>query len=301
MGLTKFATNAGEMHLGPWIGKHLSLATIRRLAQRCGGILNVFPQIKMVSAIRANQWVISGQRANADERKKMSLEVCREHLTSLGEYFYYYYHRDELRTVMNVSPRIVEARDEISHNKRPTFLLGPHLGNFDLLGLFLAVLGLRPLVLSYPNPNASYKAQNKLREECGLDMQPLDFNAFRKAKKALKEGRCVVSGLDRVLPNAEEAKYKPRFFGHPAAVPVFYTRMALELGAVVRVISAIRQEDHSYYVDCSEAIEMEASDNLMEETLQNAEKVLQPAEQYILSAPRQWSMIHPVWPDLIPQ
>ena len=39
--------------------------------------------------------------------------------------------------------------------------------------MMLTWLGLRPLVLSYPNPNNAYKAQNKLREGLGVTVLPL--------------------------------------------------------------------------------------------------------------------------------
>ena len=96
-------------------------------------------------------------------------------------------------------------------HKVPTFVLGPHIGNFDLFGMTLCWLNVPIYVLAYPNPNNAYKAQNKLRAAVGMDIHPLSFSAFRGAKQALKEGKALVTGMDRPLENQEDAKYKYDF------------------------------------------------------------------------------------------
>jgi KDO2-lipid IV(A) lauroyltransferase len=227
-------------------------------------------------------------------------ETIRNVVGSLAEYFYYYQHPEEGLKRIILSPRAEDTVRDIVERKVPTILLGPHLGNFDLFGMSLTWLGVRPFVLSFPNPNNAYKAQNRMREAVGMSINPISFSTFREAKKALKDGYCVVTGLDRPLPDGEDAKYRPRFFGRETALPVFYARLALETNAVVRVACGIRREDGNYFVDATDPIPMERRDDLVEENVLNAENVLRPTEDFIRRAQSQWGMLHPVWPEVLP-
>jgi hypothetical protein len=45
---------------------------------------------------------------------------------------------------------------------------------------------------------------------------------------------------------------------------------------------------------------MERRDDLVEESVLNVERVLQPTEEFIRGAQSQWCMLHPVWPEVLP-
>ena len=237
---------------------------------------------------------------NKSQLQRLTRETIQNVVGSLAEYFYYYQHPKEGLEKIVLSPRAEETVRDIAERKVPTVLLGPHLGNFDLFGMSLTWLGIQPFVLSYPNPNNAYKAQNRMRESVGMSIHPISFSSFREAKKALKDGFCVVTGMDRPLPEGEDAKYRPRFFGREAALPVFYTRLALETNASVRVAYGVRREDGHYFVDATDPIPMEKRNDLVEESVLNAESVLRATEDFIRGSQSQWGMIHPVWPEVIP-
>lgn len=300
MGLKAFLEDSAAIKTGLWLGKNFKLPGLERLANGISSVLASRGNSSMVRNISANQWVVSGESCGKPQLQELTRETIQNVVRSLAEYFYYYQHPEEGKKKFVLSPSAEEALRDIVVRKTPTILLGPHLGNFDLFGMSLTWLGVRPYVLSYPNPNNAYKAQNRIREAVGMSMHPITFSSFREARKALNEGSCVITGLDRPLPEGEEAKYRPHFFGREAALPVFYGRMALETGANVRVACGVRCEDGNYLIDVTDPIPMEKRNDLVEENVLNAESVLRPTEDFIRGAPSQWSMFHPVWPEVLP-
>ena len=300
MGLRAFLEDSAAIKTGLWLGKNFKLTGLDRLAQIVGSTLASRRKSAMVRNIMANQWVVSGESMSKSQLEECARETIQNVVSSLAEYFYYYQHPEEGLKKIILSPRAEDTLHDIIDLKVPTILLGPHLGNFDLFGMSLTWLGVRPYVLSFPNPNNAYKAQNRMREAVGMSINPISFSTFREAKKALKEGFCVVTGLDRPLPEGEVAKYRPRFFGRETALPVFYTRLALDTNATVRVACGVRREDGYYFVDATDPIPMEKRNDLVEESVLNVERVLRPTEDFIRHAQSQWCMLHPVWPEVLP-
>jgi KDO2-lipid IV(A) lauroyltransferase len=300
MGLKAFLEDSAAINVGLWLGKNFRQKGLNHLADFIGSVLASRRNSSLVRNISTNQWVISGESMDKSQLEQRTRETIGYVVGSLAEYFYYYQHPEEGKKMIAFSPTVEDAVRDITERKVPTILLGPHLGNYDLFGMSLTWLGVQPYVLSYPNPNNGYEAQNRMREAIGMNIHPISLSSFREAKKALKEGYCVVTGTDRPLPEGEEAKYRPRFFGREVALPVFYGRLALETNAVVRVACGIRREDGYYFVDATDPIPMEKRDDLVEENVLNAESVLQLTEKFIRRAQSQWCMLHPVWPEVFP-
>ena len=300
MGLKAFFEDSAAVKTGLWLGKHFKLKGLNHLADLISSVLASRRNSLMFRNIQANQWVVAGEKLSISQLEQYTCETIRNVVVSLAEYFYYYQHPEEGKKMIVLSPTAEEAMRDIVDRKVPTLLLGPHLGNYDLFGMSITWLGVKPYVLSYPNPNNAYKAQNSMREALGMSMNPISFSSFREAKKALKEGYSVVTGIDRPLPDGEEAKYRPHFFGRETALPVFYGRLALETNAVVRVACGVRSEDGHYFVDATDPIPMEKRNDLVEENVFNAESVLRPTEKFIRKAQSQWCMLQPVWPEVLP-
>lgn len=296
MGLKEFLQDEGSVRLGLFLGRHLSLGAGNYWATHVGRYLASKPNRALLKDIKANQWVITGGKLSPTDLDAIAELVVVNLTRALFEYFYYYQHPEEGKQLTRLSPEMSTALDEMLSGKVPTLVLGPHLGNFDLFGMMLTWLGLRPLVLSYPNPNNAYKAQNKLREGLGVRVLPLTPSAYREARLALRAGTSVITGLDRAVP--DNHKYMPVFFGHPAPLPVFYVNLALDTGAKVRVACGVRQEDGSYLLDSSKPLKFTRYATHEETYLRNAEMALAEAEKFVLRNPAQWAMFHPVWPHV---
>ena len=300
MGLKEFIQDSAAIKAGLWVGKTFSLPALRRLAKFLGKVLASRHSSNLVRNIKANQWVVCGEQLTKDELQEQTLRVITSQLTSLAEYYYYYHHPDEGRNLIHLTPEAQRAVSDVRDRKVPTFFVGPHIGNFDFFLMALRWLEVPLYVLAYPNPNNAYREQNKLRASVGVDIHPISFTSFRNAKQAVKDGKALATGIDRPLHNPEDAKYKPIFFGRPAALPIFYARLCLETGAVARVIGSYRQLDGTYMIDASEPIVMESHPDLMKENLLNVEKVLKPTEDFIRNYPSDWAMFYPVWPEVFP-
>jgi len=295
MELKRFLQDEGLVRLGKSLGKNLSLRGIRRLANLVAGILNLHPKSHMRSVIKDNLSVVLGKKAEDETVNALSREVIRNLLWAHADYFYLYQNPEENKSVIDFSPTAMEMIEDVKKRHQPTVICGPHYGNFDLFGLTLARQGVPMMVLSVPNPQGVYSAQNEMRNQSGMNVRPIDMKAIRDAKKFLLEGNVVVTGIDRPVEDPQNAKYKPLFFGKPAAVPVFYTRFGLEDGVKMRVAYCARQSDGRYLVDCSAPIEMRQYKKLEEEYEQNAQAILSKAEKVIRKEPEQWLMLHPVW------
>ena len=275
MTIKDYFQDTGPISVGLWLGKHCSLRGGRRLAAFAAGIISAFQTSRMMQAIKANQWVVSDGSLNRAQLVERSKEVTRNIVLNLFEYFYYYQHIDEARQRVVLSPEM-EAMLEDCRQGQLQIILGPHLGNFDLFGMMLVKMGLKVVVLSFPKPNQTYLAQNKLREQVGMRIMPINLSAFREAKRLmLKEGYSFVTGLDRPIDSKEDQKYKPAFFGRPTNLSTYYVRLARETGASRRV--RVVHEDGSL-ATLHPANSMMS--DLTDDIVLNAGKILREAEGY---------------------
>lgn len=269
-----------------------------RLATLIGNLLGSLTGNKMVKAIRANQYVIHGQEMSADALEQTPKTIFISAAKCIFDYFHFLRRPERLQKIVSISPEAKKVLERIQNNE-PTVVVCPHLSNFDLMGYALALHKIDIQVLSFPNPNEAYKIQNRLRERTGINVTPLDFNAFRQAQLRLQKGGSVLTGLDRPLADDDEAKYSPRFFGYETNLPVAYIRMALKAKAPVMILAAITLPDGSYRLVGSDPIWLTPNDDLETETLSNAEKVLKIAEPIIAKHAQQWAMFYPIWPQFL--
>jgi len=262
------------------------------IADRIISFRNALP----VRAVRANQWVVNGERLSAAELDHLTRLVYRYKARALYDYYHDLGKKEKVLERVRLSPVMEEHLKRMMRAERGTMLVIPHLGNFDEAGQMLAIKGLHFQILSYPNPSSGYRWENRLRKLMGLEITPMSIESMRQAKHRLQSGGVVLTGMDRPL---EETRYYPRFFGRPAPVPVAYIGMALQTRTPVVVIGVFTQPGNKLLVDASEQIEMTPDHDREQEIIRNAEKVLQAAEQMILRAPAEWGMFYPVWPETL--
>ncbi len=244
-------------------------------------------------AIRGNQYVASGMTLSGTALD----DAVRETLTMSGRFLYDMYHLPRRPEALLTKVAINDTFERFLRDtpKGPHVFVGVHLGNFDLLGQSLGVKGWRAQVLSVADPNGGYQWQNEMREQTGLEMTPVTIEALKRAARRLAEGGSVLTGIDRPLPGTG---LKPRFFGHPAELPVLHVRLAMRAKAPVVVMCAPLRDDGLYELWASEPIEMPGSVKDDAAVLANAERALAFAEEIITREPRQWAMPHAVWPDI---
>ena len=280
------------------IGKVLPRKSGLKLASRIGTLLGKNKQNPMVKAIRANQWVIRGQSVKPEVLNIIPKMVFESSAKCFFDYFHFLSRPEKLKEIVEISPEAMAAFERIWRNE-PCVIVCPHTSNFDLMGYVLTLYDLDVQVLSFPNPNTSYKLQNKLRKSLGIRVTPMSLSAFREARKRLKKGGSILTGLDRPLDNTQEHKYKTSFFGFESNLPVSYVRMAKEADAPVFIMAATSQPGGKYRLEGSQPIWMEAGENLESEICWNAKRVLSEVEPIIKQYAEQWAMFYPVWPQFL--
>ena len=248
-------------------------------------------------AISQNQWVAHDGKLTPQQLRHKIRQVYQNQ----GRLLYDFYHNldrpDEINKLVSLSASFQKMVDECKSGrmKQGTLLLMPHVSGFNLAGLYLAKIGFRFLSLAIPNPNHGYAWQNKIRNDRGMEVIPMDLKGISIARKRLQRGGVVLTGVDRPWENTD---HHPLFFGRPAELPVAYIKLALRTNARVFGVGFRTRPDHSCVVDLSPQIEMESSDDPNRELLLNAEKVLKVLEAFIRVDPTQWMMFLPVWPGV---
>ena len=249
---------------------------------------------RIVRAVRANQRVVRGEGVRDAELEQAVGEVFHNSARSIFELYRGIQYPQEAweSIVMDPSAGFLLHRPEYA--ARGLVVVSLHLGNFDLILHTLSRRGIRPLVLTIPDPRGGRFLEFQSRKKSGANMLPGSFGAIRKAVRHLQRGGYVATGIDRPV---SQPRWRPRFFGRPASLPLHHIFLAIQARVPVTVLATIRRPDGKHLVFASPEMEMEPHPDRETEILLNAERVLQTAEEFIRRAPAQWSESLPVWPE----
>lgn len=299
--LQDFLNSRGAIALGlafsSMIPPRIGLPFARWLGNRVASLRgNAF-----VRAVRANQWTIHKCALTAKDLDHLTSDTFRSTGQSLYEFWHYFNSPKKIMEMVEFEPSFIRCFEQAQRRERGTLLVVPHMSNFDLIGRAVVLRGLNLHILSYPQPPGGYRWQNNLRQLPGLKVTPMSIQAIRQASETLRSGQTVLTGVDRPLPAGEDAKYRVRFFGKPATMPVFHIRLAIKHDLPITVLGGCRMPDGCYRLWASEPIPMRRSSDLVEETVQNAEMILTIIADFIRRAPQQWAMFYPVWPEMLDQ
>ena len=295
MNLQKVVNSKFGIQAALWIGKTCPQKIGHRLASFLGGIYGAKKDNNQVKALRSNLWVATGKKLNGKELDKLVKRVFQSSAKCLFDFYHFYGNPEKILSHVDLGkdfPGIMERQSK----GEQTIYVAPHVSNFDLLGQALTVRGVKFQIISYPNPNEAYQTQNQMREKAGLVITPASFEALSKAKKRLRNGGSILTGLDRPI---EDNKYLPKFFGEPAPLPVAYVRLAIETKSPIIIVTPHAIGDGTYKLIISEPIEMVSHPDLHTEIIINTERILKIAEAFILENMDQWFMFYPIWPHLM--
>jgi lauroyl/myristoyl acyltransferase len=253
-----------------------------------------------VQAVRANQWVVHNQKVSPDELDYLVRNTYRNTAYALFDFWHYLSKKDSIKRMVDFDPSFFRCVQQAKEKGEGLLFVVPHFAGFDLVSHAAILNGVYLHVLSYPQPPGAYRWQNKLREQKGLKITPISMEALRMASDTLRAGGIVCTGIDRPL-QGEEGKYRVYFFGRQAVLPVFFIRLAMKHDVPVVVIGGCRKPDRKYLVWASEPILMKRMDDLVQETVHNAEILLEISARDIRQSPDTWAMFYPVWPDVLGQ
>ena len=251
---------------------------------------------RVTQAVRVNQWVACGANVEKRELDQVVRETLRNNARDLYTFYHYMHDPNAMQRMISVDPKARQWVERSEFAERGLVIVGLHLSNFDFVLQFICRQGFKPMILTLPDPQGGRRVEYELRKKTGLNMVPASLNTLRQAVNHLERGGMVLAGMDHPVLNP---KYHPRFFGRPASLPTHYISLALKAQVPVVIMAAHQHTDGTYHVLSSEPIEMEHDFDHRREILCNAERVLKQAEDFILSAPQQWNVPWPIWPELL--
>ncbi len=274
----------------PWLGHRLANFVAERIAARRNS--------KMVRAVRANQWVISGEKLEGAALDEAVRQTFRNAARSIFDLYHYTHDAAAPDRLIVLDQGVQQLFERQEFGQRGLVMAGLHISSFDFVLQALHLRGFRPMVLTIPDPRGGRRVEFERRKKTGMNLIPASVNALRQAIKYLQQGGAVLTGIDRPIP---DAKYRPRFFGRPASLPTHHVYLAMRAHVPVMIMVTNPQPDGKYTVIKSQPIEMESHPDRQVEMLRNAEKVLSIAETFIRKAPHQWTISLPVWPEALEQ
>jgi phosphatidylinositol dimannoside acyltransferase len=268
------------------------------LANKIADFISSRKNWKLIQAVRTNQWVIHQGRLSREDLDLQTRRVFQHTAHCLYDMYRYFRTPTEFQKLVIFSTPIEEIIRRSQSAGKGMLVVGMHMSNFDFVMQLAARRGLKALVLSVPNPGGGYQLQNELRRRSGVEIIPASISSLRTAVTRLKAGGVVLTGLDRPMPHPE---YRPKFFGYPSNLPVFYVQLAILAQVPIIVASALMDEKGIYHIQASEPITIVEEHDKRTEILANTERVLEVAAGFIRQAPQQWSMAYPIWPEVIDQ
>jgi len=259
------------------------------------GWLGLKRRNNLFCAIRGNLEQVLGPDTDPEELD----QLARDAIVHTGHTYFDMFRTDSYDYVKGLVPIRIDPDDwsrvrEAFESPRGTVVVGPHTSNFDLAAQWFVAQGFEMQALSLSDPNKGTLTVNRLREERGLMMTPIDQGSLRQAIKRLRTGGIVITGVDRpVSPDDEPLP----FFGAPARLPTGHVRLALQTKTPIIIAACTQDDDGVYRIHLAGPLEMEISGDRAADTRHNAIRVLQILEGIIRQHPSQWLMFWPVWSD----
>lgn len=284
--------------LGAMIGRFLPTETSNWLVDQLAAWAAARPENHFVRAVRANQAVVRGVPFDAPELTDVVIRVFKNAAHGYLTFFRGLARgRERLADKCTIDPAFLANLRAAREEGRGVFIVGPHMGNFDIGLVALQRHDFNPLVLSYRNPRGSYIVDNAIRQSYGVELTPISLGSLRTATQRLKEGGLVLTLVDRPDSHGELL----RFFGRTARLPTGHARMALRTDAYLQVGAALKQGAGHYRIVPGPRLKPEIQHGEEEETAARraAMEALKAMEPLIRSRPEEWLMFMPVWPEAL--
>jgi lauroyl/myristoyl acyltransferase len=255
----------------------------------------------LVRAVRANQWVVNGETLEGEALNEIVCETLRHSARCIFDLYHYIHHLDAINQLIVLDPLSQQLVRRPEFDNHGLIVVGLHLSNFDLVLQWLFKQGIKPLILTIPDPQGGRRMEYEIRKKAGMNLIPTSVGALRQVLKHLEKGGLVLTGIDRPILHS---RARPRFFGRSAALPMHHIFLATKAHVPLVIMVTNLQRDGKHYIFASDFIEMDPHPNPEVASVRNAEKVLSVAEGFIRRVPQQWSVPLPVWPeimDLVPK
>ena len=187
-----------------------------------------------------------------------------------------------------------ENFDSALSRKKGVIALTAHLGNWELGGVVLALLGypLWAVVLEHKDKRVNEFFINQ-RESKGIKVIPLG-GAARQCIKVLRENKilALVGDIDFV-----ESGLEVDFFGRKTTLPSGPSVLALNTGAVIVPGFLVRNPDDSFTLFVERPLEYQPTGDKQKDCQRIIREYVAIFEKYIRRYPDQWYMFRRFWKE----
>ena len=178
---------------------------------------------------------------------------------------------------------------------RGVLLVTPHLGNWELGAPLLAERGVRPLVLTAPEPEGQLtRIRSEIRSRMGVDTLVVGENpfAFVEVIRRLQDGGIVALLVDRP---PEATRVDVDFLGRHLPATIAAAELARASGCVVLPVCIVRESD-GYRAHTLAPIPYDRAQlGTREARIAFTQRMLRVFEPVLRQYPTQWFHFVPVW------
>ena len=195
----------------------------------------------------------------------------------------------------NIKIENIHYIDEALSKGKGAIIVSAHLGNWELGGVVVALLGYPFWIVALPH---KYRKVNDFfnfqRGSKGINVIPLG-RAARQSLDILKENRVLALAGDR---DFSEKGIVSDFFGRPAIFPQGPAALSLKTGAKVIPGFMLRNEGDTFTLKFEKPLEFISTGDKNNDLIGLTAQYRNIFEDYIRKYPDQWYMFRKFWRDL---
>ncbi len=271
--------------LGQFIALRAPLKTAYKIAVICSDIHYVFAN-KDRFEINANLKAIFPEKTKK-ELSKIRIQIFRNFAKYLVDFLRF----EELNTDYIRRKIIIENihyLDEALKKGKGVVLLSAHIGNWELGGVVLALLGYPLWAVALPHKtkqvNDFFNAQREIK-----GMRVITFGkAARSCLKLLKENKIIALVGDKDF--TKEAGIVVNFFGRASYLPKGPAAFAIKTGSPIIPVFMLRNPGDTFTLKFGEPVNCDSGS--MERITSECKNVI---EELVKKYPEQWYMFKRFW------
>jgi len=228
---------------------------------------------------------------NIADPTRLARQVWQSFGVTAGEFLYYYSHQPQ-QLLDHVTLEGAENLHAVLAQKKGAVLVMAHVGNWELLGMYLSLAGyhLSPLVKTQSNPFFDKIIQGK-RESVGMKVIPRS-KFLRPVVNAFKRNEIVPFLIDQADPSNGVLT---EFFGKDSPIPRGAAEFALKTATPVIFGYIARQADFRHRIVISPELALTKT-NVYQNDLKEATAAFAGLLQKVIETyPDQWIWMHQFW------
>ncbi|WP_408955146.1 lysophospholipid acyltransferase family protein [Natroniella sp. ANB-PHB2] len=186
----------------------------------------------------------------------------------------------------------MEYLKEAYQQQQGVILFTGHFGNWELLGIYLTILGypMNAIARMYQNPKINQEIL-QIREERGANVYDKKGRGVKKAFRSLLKKECLLILGDQ---DAHSKGEFVEFFSRLASTPKGPVVLAQKTGALVLPVYLVREGLNQYRLMIEPPLKV-AKDATAQEQKAKLQQLTSSLERKVREYPKQWLWLHRRW------